>query len=195
MDLSRQPIARMETLIKERLRIAFPEKTFGIERVPQTMTLNEFARLSRLSPFIGLAWTGMKPDGDAGRRLDGKMLWRLILIYKASNGSEARFKGDAKGLGLDAMIDVSLALLHGWTLPEIGRCAVTLANSVIADGFTDDAVVIAQVDFEIRFTAPVHDYDLITIADFKELAVMWSLDAGADTITDIITGTIAQETP
>lgn len=190
MDLTRQPIARMEALIKERLRIAFPDKTFGIERVPQTMTLKEFTHLSRLSPFIGLAWTGMKPDGEAGRRLDGKMLWRLILIYKASNGHEARFKGDTKGLGLDAMIDVSMALLHGWTLPQIGRCAVTLANSVIADGFTDDAVVIAQVDFEIRFAAPVHDYDLITIADFKALAVTWSLDGSGDTITD----TLAQET-
>lgn len=191
MDLSRQPIARMEALIKERLRIAFPPKTFGIERVPQTMTLSEFARLSRFTPFIGLAWTGMKPDGDAGRRLDGKMLWRLILIYKASNGLEARFKGDAKGLGLDAMIDVSMALLHGWTLPEVGRSAVTLANSVIADGFTDDAVVIAQVDFEIRFAAPVADYDLITLAEFKALAVSWSLDGAADTLTD----TISQEAP
>ncbi|MBB4955559.1 hypothetical protein H4S14_003598 [Agrobacterium vitis] len=191
MDLSRQPIARMEALIKERLRIAFPARTFSIERVPQTMTLNEFVRLSRLSPFIGLAWTGMKPDGDAGRRLDGKMLWRLILIYKASNGFEARFKGDAKGLGLDAMVDVSLALLHGWTLPEIGRCAVTLANSVTADGFTDDAVVIAQVDFEIRFAAPVADYGLITLAALKELAVTWALDGSADTITD----TISQEAP
>jgi hypothetical protein len=191
MDLSKQPIARMEALIKERLRIAFPAKTFGIERVPQTMTLAEFTRLSRLSPIIGLAWTGMKPDGDAGRRLDGKMLWRLILIYKASNGLEARFKGDAKGLGLDAMMDVSMALLHGWTLPEVGRSTVTLANSVIADGFTDDAVVIAQVDFEIRFAAPVADYDLITLADFKELAVTWALDGATDTFTD----TMTQETP
>ncbi len=193
IDLSKQPIARMESALVERLRIAFPEKTVGIERVPQTMTLTEFKRLARLSPLIGLAWTGMRNDGDAGRSVKGRMLWRLILIFKASNGHETRFKGDSKGLGLDAMIDVSIALLHGWTISDVGSVAVTIANSVIADGFLEDDVVIAQVDFEIRFTSPIADYGLLTLDDFRELAVTWDIGPGADTITDTIT--LQDETP
>lgn len=193
IDLSKQPIARMETAIVERLRIAFPEKTFAIERVPQTMTRTEFNRLARLSPFIGLAWTGMRNDSDAGRAVKGRMSWRLILIFKASNGNETRFKGDRKDLGLDAMVDVSVALLHGWTIPEVGSVAVTLANSVIADGWLDDNLVIAQVDFEIRFTSPIADYGLLTLNDFRELAVTWDIGPGADTITD--TFTLQEETP
>ncbi|SOC83118.1 hypothetical protein SAMN05421890_1563 [Ensifer adhaerens] len=193
MDLSKAPIARMETAITERLRLAFPEKTFTIERVPQVLTIKEFERLSRISPFIGLAWTGMKPDSDTGRSLEGKMTWRLILIYRASSTPEARFKGDRRGLGLDSMIDVSMALLHGWTLPGVGRAAVTLANSVIADGWSDDLLVIAQVDFEIRFNAPVADYDLVTAEELKTLATTWALDDSAETVTDTIN--IPQENP
>lgn len=186
IDLAKQPIARMETALTDRLRIAFPEKTFVIERVPQTLTLKEFDRLSRISPFIGLAWTGMRPDAEPGRSIAGRMLWRAILIFKASNSLQTRFKGDAKGIGLDAMIDVVVALLHGWTIPDVGRVAVTLANSVIADGWSDDALVIAQVDFEIRFTSPVADYGLISLDDFRELAVTWAVDDRTATVTETI---------
>lgn len=184
IDLSAQPIARMEAALRERLRIAFPEKTFGVERVPQVLTIKEFERLARLSPFIGLAWTGLRPDADQGRAVAGKMLWRAILIFRASSGLETRFKGDGRGLGLDAMIDVTIALLHGWTIPEVGRVAVTLANSVIADGWSDDALVIAQVDFEIRFSSPIADYGLMTLNDFRELATLWEI--GGQTLPDTI---------
>lgn len=172
-DLARQPIRTMEPKIIERLRLAFPEKDFTIERIPQTLTLKEFERLARLTPFIGLAWTGFKPDGDNNRITKGAMLWRLVLLFKASSALETRFKGDARGLGLDAMVDVSIVLMNGAEYPGIGTSHVTLANSVIADGWTDDAIVIAQVDFEIRFTATPAIFKLKTIEDFQALGVTW----------------------
>ncbi len=188
MQLAHAPIRTMEPAIVDRLRLAFPEKTFAIERVPQTMTLTEFQRLAKLSPFIGLAWTGMKSDPDSGRILKGKMLWRLIIIFKASSSLETRFKGDARGLGLDAMVDVSVALLQGAVFDKIGMCNVTLANSVIADGFTDDQVVIAQVDFEISFTTAPPAFDLLSAEAFRRLGVTWAVsdDPNAMTVSDEI---------
>ncbi|MGN6777574.1 hypothetical protein [Rhizobium sp.] len=188
MQLAYAPIRTMEPAIVSRLRLAFPAKTFTIERVPQTMTLKEFERLAKLSPFIGLAWTGMKADPDSGRSLKGKMLWRLILIFQASNSLETRFKGDARGLGLDAMIDVSVALLQGAVFDKIGVCNVTLANSVIADGFTDDQVVIAQVDFEINFTTSPANFDILSAEAFERLGITWAVsnDPNAMTISDEI---------
>ncbi|WP_375588110.1 hypothetical protein ABWH89_12020 [Hoeflea alexandrii] len=147
MELSLTPIRSQEPLIIERLRLAFPEKTFALERIPQVLSVNEFKRLSKSSPFIGLAWTGMRPDLASGRMLKGVMQWRLVLIYKASSGLEARFKGDTKGIGLDAMIDVAMVLLQGVSFDGQGHTAVTLANSVIADGWSDDDIAIAQIDF------------------------------------------------
>lgn len=189
MDLASAPIRLMEPAIVDRLRLAFPAKTFAIERVPQTLSIKEFERLARLAPFIGLAWTGFKPDGAAGRMTKGDMLWRLILIFKASSTNEMRFKGDTRGLGLDAMIDVAVVLLHGWTIDGIGKCQVTLANSVIADGWLDDGVVIAQVDFAVSFAATPAIFALKTAEDFLRLGITWAVDpedADAPPVTDLV---------
>ena len=189
LDLAHQPIRAMEPMITERLRLAFPAKDFTIDRIPQTLTIKEFERLSKLSPFIGLAWTGFKPDGENNRITKGAMLWRLVLIFKASNTLQTRFKGDARGLGLDAMIDVAIVLMNGWTLPGIGSSHVTLANSVIADGWTDDSIVIAQVDFEIRFSSTLAIYKILTPADFLAIGAAWAVEPeveGAPEVSDEI---------
>lgn len=182
LEVQHTNIRKMEPKLTERLRLAFPEKTFAIERVPQVMTVKEFGRLSQLSPFIGLAWVGFRAANDSGRLLKGYMLWRLILIFKASNGLQTRFKGDARGLGLDAMIDVSVALLHGWTIPNTGHVEVTGANSVIADGWSDDDVVIAQVDFQILCAVSTANLNLITPEDFRALAIDWMVGTAPDAV-------------
>ncbi len=180
MDLQFQPVRIMEPAIVERLRIAFPEKIFGIERVPPNMTLREFDRVVRQSPCLGLAWMGMKPDSNSGRQLKGKMLWRLFLIFKASNTLDTRFKGDARGLGLDAMVDVAAVLLHGIPFDGIGLSSVTAANAITAEGILDEGVVLAQVDFEIDFMTSPAPYKLKTIADFKGLNITWANGDGVE---------------
>jgi len=188
MQLAYAPIRVMEPAIIERLRLAFPVMDFTIERVPQVMTIKEFERHANQAPFIGLAWTGLKPDSASGRILKGQMLWRLILIFKASSGLETRFKGDARGIGLDAMVDVAVALLQGAVFPGIGLCTVTLANSIIADGWSDDQIVIAQVDFAIAFSITPAAFELVTLDDFKTLGVTWAIstDPNADTVNNEI---------
>ena len=56
-DLSLAPIQLMEPAIIERLRLAFPQKLFTIERTPPTLTINEFQRVVRLANFSS---TGLK---------------------------------------------------------------------------------------------------------------------------------------
>lgn len=191
MELQYTSIRRMEPKITERLRLAFPERDFSIERVPQVLTIEEFKRLARQAPFIGLAWLGFRADANSGRMVTGNMLWRLILIFRASSGLETRFKGDVKGIGLDAMADVAIALLHGWTIPQTGAVSVTSANSVIADGWSDDAIVIAQVDFQVACAASPARLNLITADDFAGIGVTWRLEPEPDAIplTDTINPT------
>lgn len=173
LDFPMMPIRNQEPVIVDRLRMAFPEKLFTIERVPQVLTLTEFERITHMAPFIGLAWTGMRPSSNNGRQLRGDMLWRLILVNKVSSGLEARFKGDAHEIGLDAMIDVSAVLLQGVSFPDLGTTTVTTANSIIADGYTEDDVAIAQVDFSFSFICPVGNTGLLTLDDFKSLGITW----------------------
>ncbi|KEC73909.1 hypothetical protein RLPCCGM1_c2028 [Rhizobium leguminosarum bv. phaseoli CCGM1] len=174
MDLAYAPIRRMEPAIVERLRLAFPAKDFTIERIPQTLTIKEFERLVKQAPFIGLAWTGMKPDAASGRALKGQMLWRLVLVFRASNGLETRFKGDKRGIGLDAMHDVAVALLQAAEIPGVGVATVTSANSLIADGWTDDNVVISQIDFSVAFVSSPANFALATLDDFERIGASWA---------------------
>ncbi|MFQ0815780.1 hypothetical protein AVM02_07660 [Brucella anthropi] len=186
-ELTKAPIRVMEAAIIARLRLAFPEKKFQIGRVPAVLTVKEFERILRLKPFIGLAWMGLQPDRDNGRLLSGAANWRLVLVVKASNSLDARFKGDKFDIGLDAMIDVSSVLLSGCTLPEIGTSTVTRAEAVYADGWADDATVLAQVDFDVRFTSPLSAFQIKSADDLKSLGITWiTNDAEEPVITETI---------
>ena len=186
MDLSTSPIRTMQGPIIDRLRLGFPVKDFTIERVPQVLTLKEFERIARASPFIGLAWTGFKPDGETNARITkGDMKWRLILVFKASSTLETRFKGDAKGIGLDAMVDVAVLLLNGAVFQNIGTSQVTGADSVIADGWTDDNLVIAQVDFTVKFFATPVRLQLVTPEDFLTMGITWAVEPALDGAPDV----------
>ncbi|MCV9907173.1 hypothetical protein OIV19_06010 [Brucella sp. HL-2] len=173
LELTKAPIRVMEAAIIDRLRLAFPAQKFQIQRVPAVLTVKEFEQVVRMRPFIGLAWMGMQPDRDHGRLLSGVANWRLVLVVKASNGLDTRFKGDRFDIGLDAMIDVSSVLLSGCTLSDIGTCTVTRAEAVYADGWADDATVLAQVDFDVRFTSPLSAFQIKTLDDLKSMGVTW----------------------
>lgn len=179
MDLTTSPIRLMEPAIIARLRLAFPANAFQIQRVPPVLTDTEFKRVVHLTPFIGLAWMGMKPDPASGRQLAAAMQWRLVLIVKASSSLEARFKGDRRDMGLDAMVDVAGALLQGAVFDGIGAVAVTRAEGVFADGWADDATVLAQIDFEIRYQYSAGQLRLVEPDDFLRLGVTWLVE-GSD---------------
>ena len=180
MNLATSPVRVMQPAIVSRLRLAFPEKDFQIQRVPPVLTIREFERVVRLTPFIGLAWMGMRPDRDAGRQLAAAMRWRLTLIVKASSSLEARFGGDKRDIGLDAMLDVAGALLQGAVFDGIGASAVTGAEAVYADGWADEATVVANVDFEIRYQFSPAALQLVTLDDFETLGVTWLNDENPD---------------
>ncbi|MDD9910187.1 MAG: hypothetical protein OXR62_10895 [Ahrensia sp.] len=171
LDLA--PIRSMEPHIRERLAIGFPDRHFTIERVPATVTPNEFERVAKLSPFIGLAWTGISPAQSSGRRLRGSWEWRLLLVVKAAGSDDVRFRGDAFDIGLDAMTDVAVALLHGWSIDEIGACSVTSSQAIFAEGQTDDSVVLALVNFQIDTLISPANFKLVTEQDLAQLDVAW----------------------
>lgn len=173
MDLATSPIRVMQPAIEQRLRLAFPAKDFQIQRVPPVLTIKEFERVVRLTPFVGLAWMGMRPDRDAGRQLAAAMRWRLVLIAKASSSLDARFRGDKRDIGLDAMLDIAGTLLQGAVFDGIGASAVTGAEAIYADGWADEATVVAQVDFEIRYQFSPAALSLKTIDDFERLDAAW----------------------
>lgn len=173
MDLSTSPIRSIEPLIVARLRLAFPEKDFSLDRIPSVLTVKEFDQVIRLTPFLGLAFLGIRSDPKSGRILQAAMRWRLVMVVKASRDLRTRFSGDAHEIGLDAMTDVAIALLQGASLPGIGEMHVTSAEAVYADGWSDDATVLNQIDFEVAYSTSPAPFKLVTIDDLQRIGVTW----------------------
>lgn len=180
MDLSAAPIRTIEPLINARLRLAFPEETFGLERIPAVLTVKEFERVLRRPPFLGLAFLGIKPDPNSGREIQAAMRWRLVIVVRASRDLRTRFSGDAQEIGLDAMTDVAVVLLQGAVFEGVGAVRVTAVEAVYAEGWGDDATVVNQVDFEVGYSASPRALKLKTAADFRALGVTWLNDASPD---------------
>ena len=82
--------------------------------------------------------------------------------------------------GLDAMVDVATVLLNGVSFEGVGSCHVTSATALYADGFADDDLALAQIDFSIKFTSNPGVLKLITPADFEALGITWVLDGAED---------------
>ncbi len=195
MDIDHTPIRIMDPAIKARLRLAFPASLFVLDRVPLTPSNTEFKRYLRQLPFIGLAWAGFQSDGVNGRQTKGDMLWRLYLFVRTSSGLEARFKGDTKDIGLDAMVDVATVLLNGTSFDGIGSCHVSRAGALHAEGFADDDIAMASIDFAIKFTSNPGVLKLVTPGNFATLGITWALSGAADgpVVTDEIA--LPQEGP
>lgn len=125
-----------------RLRLAFPASHFEIQLMPAVPTKNEFDRITRRRPFIGIAWAGFKPDTQA-RTLKGDASFIVYLVVDNQTSPAMRFMGDARGVGLFGMITAASALLHGWTLEDVGSATVTEVESLAKEDWGDDATAIA----------------------------------------------------
>ncbi|RFC63607.1 hypothetical protein DYI37_11415 [Fulvimarina endophytica] len=182
MDLSTTPIRTIEPLLIERLRLVFTKQKFSLDRVPSVLTIKEFERIVRQTPFIGLAFLSVAPSRNSGRQMQAVMRWRLFLVVTATRDLRTRFSGDAQDVGLDPMTDAAAAALQGWSIDRIGDVAVTGIEAVYADGWADDATVVNQVDFEVSYSASSSMLRLADPGDFKRLAVSWPT-AGAPDLT------------
>lgn len=173
MDTQYTPIRAMEPKIIDRLRLVFPTKLFTIERVPPTMSPEEFKSLTRLSPYIGLAFTGFKIDPNAGRAAKGTWNWSIVFVCKATGNFDRRAKGDIFDLGLDEIMDVAGCILHGVTFDDIGLCSVTSSDVIYSEGWGKDAYVLAHLNIEIQTTMMSGALEIETLEDFAGINATW----------------------
>lgn len=175
MDITKTPIRLMAPAIEKRLRKVFPSKYFSLERSQPTMSLEDFSRLTRQAPFVGLAFCGLQTDQNAGEYLSAVWNWKLVIVAKASGGFDRKVKGDVFDIGLDAIIDVACVVLHGHTFQDIGPCTVGRAEVIYNEGADKNAKILAHVDFQIHTTSAVGALALETPEDFSAIGANWLL--------------------
>lgn len=166
------PISAAFAAIEARLRTVFLPKAWDFWIVPDPMSIEEFKAITRRTPCLGLGWRQFNPtDQKVGRRFQGTLGMRLTVVVKNPNGPRVRFLGDAKGPGLFPSIAGAIALINGYTVPDLGTFSVTAAAQAYAEGYGDHDMALATLD--IASTVSIGDVTG-ALADAPEFLSMLS---------------------
>lgn len=183
--------------IQARLQAAFPLTLFQHSVVPAKLDAKAWAKLTSVTPFIGLGWNEMSPARDAGRLFDGQSTWSVFLVAKNNFSVGDRYFGDTQGQqnapGLFAMTQVAIAVLHGMSVPEIGTVMVARASNAYGEGW-DENMATCVIDLSV--STVIKPIDAVTqpgdLGLFETLNTVWNLGspvgdlAGTDEMNDVI---------
>ena len=135
--------AAVARAIQARLNMAFPPARFAHAWMPAKMSEKVWTDLLRSTPFVGLGWSANRATTASGRIFNGDFMFDVYLVVKNELGLEGRLFGDRFGPGLMQMADAAVAVLNGFTLPNVGTLVVSAASNAFADGLGDDKAIAA----------------------------------------------------
>lgn len=178
------PIMAIDAAVETRLRGAFEQRRWAFERVPDPMTLQEFTRLLRATPWLGLGWTDLAASAQ-GRQVTGTLSFSLTICVR-NPGAAARFHGDGQGPGLYVATMAAAALLHGMTIPGIGTVQITRAGSAFAEGYAEQQIAISRLTFEVATSLGDFLGAVAALPDLKELVSGWEVEQAENEPSDTI---------
>ena len=183
------PISALHAAIVARLREKLPAKRWTIELVPYALTVEDFKRLMRTTPWIGIAWRGFAPDKASGRSTAGPLLFTVTVCTK-NTGINGRHLGDAVGPGLYPSAMLVAALLSGLTVRDVGTLRCTAVAPAYADGVGDMDAGLAAIECEAHVDLGDFLADPAALDDFATLVTSWDFTPDGTTEgepTDTIT--------
>lgn len=177
------PLQLMGDALTTRLKLVFPPARFQHDIVPAHLNAKEWRRLTHRTPFIGLGWNDIEANPEGGRPFDGHARWTVFLVTKNARGTHERYWGDALAPGLFAMVHAAIAVLNGYTIPDIGTAEATRSANLYAEGWDDDAMAMASIDLSVGISFGLADI-LSAPADmglFHTLGISWDFPPSAAT--------------
>lgn len=144
-------LSTIEDAIVGRLRWAFESKVRTIEGVPAQLTADELKRVARLTPALLVAFL-TADKGASDRLLDATSSWSVFVVVDNAAGDPARRRGDARGIGAFAMIEVAGMALHGWA-PQGATGPLRLAR--VENLFSDAFAGLGLAVYALTFTLPL----------------------------------------
>ena len=141
------PLSAAFAAVEARLRTFFLPRIWDFHIVADPMGIDEFKSIVRKTPLLALGWRQLNPtDQKVGRRFQGNLGLRLTIVVKHPQTAAKRFMGDAAGPGLFAAMSGAIALLNGFTQPDLGSFSITACAQAYAEGFNDANMAIATLD-------------------------------------------------
>lgn len=164
------PVSAAFAAVQGRLQTFFLPKKWDFNIVGDPMSIDEFKAIVRRTPLLALGWRQLNPsDSRVGRRFQSTLGLRLTIVVKHPLDAGKRFMGDAAGPGLFPAMSGAIALLNGFTKPELGTFSVTACAQAYAEGYSDANMAIATLD--IASTIVIGDVtgDFAAAPDFLRL--------------------------
>lgn len=170
MTAAIDPVSAAFAAVQARLQTFFLPAKWDFHVVADPMAEDEFKAIVRRTPLLALGWRQFNPtDPKVGRRFQGALGLRLTIVVKHPLDAGKRFLGDARGPGLFPAMSGAIALLNGFTQPELGTFSITACAQAYAEGYKDANIAIATLD--IASTIVVGDVtgDFAAAPDFLRL--------------------------
>lgn len=170
MTVTLDPVSASFAAVQARLQTFFLPAKWDFNIVADPMSADEFKAIVRRTPLLALGWRQFNPsDQKVGRRFQGTLGLRLTIVVKHPLDAGKRFMGDAKGPGLFPAMSGAIALLNGYTKPDLGTFSITACAQAYAEGYADANMAIATLD--IASTVVVGDVtgDFAAAPDFLRL--------------------------
>jgi hypothetical protein len=147
MTVALDPVSAAFAAVEARLRTFFLPEKWDFHVVADPVSADEFKSIVRRTPLLALGWRQFNPtDQKVGRRFQGNLGLRLTIVVKHPLDAGKRFLGDARGPGLFPAMSGAIALLNGYTKPELGTFSVTACAQAYAEGYSDANMAIATLD-------------------------------------------------
>jgi hypothetical protein len=179
------PLEAQATGLQAQVQSLFTPLRFNFEFVPAQMSLKQWNRLGGLAPFVGLGWKGVPVRAEFDSTFHASAQWTLYLIARNAGGVQARYLGDAQGLGLLRMVQSAISLLNGYSIPDAGACWVQSAANLWVDGWEAEGCALASVELQVMLD--IDATDTIGFGDvplLDETDTTWMTAQGETLIVD-----------
>ncbi len=171
--------------IETRLKAAFPPVRFTHELLPAPMTRATMAELaSRRTPFVGLAFLGLKPAPNTARLPSVKLNFGVYLVVQHPN-SRGRTLGDLQGPGLAQMVHAAVCTLHGFTIAgerDAGVGSIEVGDVDNTDGaeWAKDNTACAALTLTLPATFTTSDPDTL-----QSILATWTFGGDVEVASDL----------
>lgn len=161
------PITDVELYLVDLLKAGFAGTVRMVDSLPDDWDDKTFERLLRDAPGAYVVFGGgqaspQQTDDEAS--LEGG--WSVVLVTTHKSGEKARRHGDLLQIGAYAMINTTVALLHGHTIPDVGTLVLSHVDNLNGDAVDRQGGAIYAAGFRLRMTFDAGGVEPSTLDNF-----------------------------
>ncbi|NHO33327.1 hypothetical protein [Acetobacter fallax] len=163
--------------LRSRLRKGLPETKFKHFVVPPHASKATWTRILSPDQSIAVGFSGWKPSSDTGKTFRGDLIFPVFGLVRMKNVEQLYLGSEqVRGIGTFGLVATLTAMLHGFSVTDVGRCVVRDVELPPAAEWIDEAQAIVGVTAVFE-NVSLDDAALYAQADdFLRLGESWDVN-------------------